>query len=910
MTELPRARLTQTPLLVLALSLAAGIFVGHYQPSSRSILIGTASIAVIVMLISIWTVRRGKFRRASVLIVVGFLAAGVALSQIENEPPDPNRIKRMFDDELIAANEPAELIAVVQGQPESAPDGFYLNVRAESVRSRLGDRAVTGTVLLFAIEGDAQAHNRYEALELRHGARIRVLTVLSRDDDYRNPGVLPFTEYLDRKDFDATGIIKSPLLVERLDDAVVFLPLAWLYEWREGLEKHFDEQFSRETAGVLDAVLLGNRYKVSREVADRFRAGGTFHVLVIAGLHISFIAGVIFLLMRRLTRNRIMQFICAISFLFAYSIAVGAQAPVMRAALVFSLGIFAPIVWRRANSLNVIAGAALALLVWSPNDLFDPSFQLTFLSVISIVAIAVPIMTRMQEVGSWRPTHETPYPPKCARWFRISSEALFWGELAWKTDMAASNIRYRLFKTRAAAALERWRLQRFLRFATAAIVVSASVQVGMLPVLIIYFHRVSFASLLLNIFVGAAMAVVAFIALAAITVAQISSSAAIPFIWLAEKIESLMVHAVDPFNRLGVAAIRLPHYRGWAAAIYVLYFFALGSLCFALARWNPLRLDMIAGRRRSLSPAHTRIAAIAFGLLLSIILLHPFTAARADGELHVDFLDVGQGDCAVVTMPDGATLMIDGGGRPNIDWNKSDSDESELTFERDTRSIGEGVVSEYLWSRGLDRVDYILPTHADADHIDGLNDVARNFKVRGAIVARTPPDDYEYVRFAKTMKDTGVPIEKVGAGDVLHFGNVIIDVVWPLASADPTSPYRNNDGLVLRLRYGDKTFIFMADVEKETEAALLKQSAELQADVVKVAHHGSRTSSIEPFVSATHPSLAIISVGRTSIFGHPNKEVVERWRASGATVMTTGESGTISVITDGKALAIKTFAPQ
>src|SRR5213592_4275493 len=94
----------------------------------------------------------------------------------------------------------------------------------------------------------------------------------------------------------------------------------------------------------------------------------------------------------------------------------------------------------------------------------------------------------------------------------------------------------------------------------------------------------------------------------------------------------------------------------------------------------------------------------------------------------------------------------------------NDVGDVEAVFERATRSIGQGAVSEYLWSLGLDRVDYILPTHADADHIDGLNDVARNFKVRGAIVARTPADDSEYSRFAATMKEFGVPIERVGAG--------------------------------------------------------------------------------------------------------------------------------------------------
>src|SRR6266571_1164336 len=421
MTELPRTRLAQTPLLFLAVALATGILLVHYAPASGLILIGGVVIAASLMLIAIWHGLRRKFRSATTVLVIAFFGTGVVLSLIENQPADPNRIKQMFDDGGLLVNEPLELTAVVQGQPEPAPDGFYLNVRAETVRSRLGERAATGTVLLFANAGDAQVRNKYEALELRHGARLRVMTVLNRDEDYRNPGVLPFTEYLDRKDFDATGVIKSPLLIERLDDATVFLPLAWLYNWRERLERQFDQRFSPETAGVLDAVLLGNRYKVSREVADRFRAGGTFHVLVIAGLHISFIAGAIFLLMRRLTRNRVIQFICAVLFLSAYSIAVGVQTPVMRAALVFTLGIFAPLVWRRANSLNVIAGAALALLVWRPSDLFDPSFQLTFLSVISIVTIAVPIMMRMQQVGSWRPTHETPYPPTSSRWFRVSA---------------------------------------------------------------------------------------------------------------------------------------------------------------------------------------------------------------------------------------------------------------------------------------------------------------------------------------------------------------------------------------------------------------------------------------------------------------------------------------------------------
>ena len=905
MAELPRMHLARAPLLVCAASLASGLLAGHFiNADSSQFQIIIAVVVALLLFLAIVFVRRQKHGVSTLLVVATFLLSGILLA--ETRELDPGRIKRMFDDNALAVNEPVELTAVVEGPVQSAPNGLYLTVRTESLRVRGSERSAAGDVLLLAHVSSPEVRNEYEHLELRHGARLRVMTTLDRDEDYRNPGVLPFTEYLDRKGYDATGVIKSPLLVERLDEAPVFLPLAWLYEWREQLEAQFDQRFSPETAGVLDAVLLGNRYKISRSVADRFRAGGTFHVLVIAGLHISFIAGIIFLLMRRITRIKAVQFAGAVTFLIAYSVMVGAQLPVMRAALVFSLGIFAPLVWRRANSLNVIAGAALALLVWRPNDLFDPSFQLTFLSVISIVAIAVPILTKMQAVGSWRPTHETPYPPIGPAWFRKLSEALFWSESAWKVEMAQSNIRYKLFKTRIAVKLEQWRLQRMLRFAVSAIVVSASVQLGMLPALIIYFHRVSFASLFLNIFVGVLMAAIAFLALVAVILAQLNSSVATPFAWIAEKLEWLMVHAVDPFNRFGVAAMRLPHYRGWLAAVYALYFVALAVVIVGFAGWHPLRSEVIVrNSHRIISRRVIAKAALAFAVLLAAVLFHPLSGARADGLLHIDFLDVGQGDSALITTPDGTTLLIDGGGRPNIDWNASD--DAEPAFERDTGSIGERVVSEYLWSLGSDRVDYILPTHADADHIDGLNDVARNFKVRGAIVARTPPDDSEYSRFAATMKEVGVPIERVGAGDVLRFGEVAAEVLWPPPSADATKPYRNNDGLVLRIRYRDKTFLFLADIEKEAEAALLKSAADLHTDVVKVAHHGSRTSSIQPLVNATQPSLAIISVGRTSIFGHPHKEIVERWRAIGAQVMTTGEKGTISVVTDGKNLTVSTF---
>jgi competence protein ComEC len=893
--------LTQNPLFVLAVVIAGGITLAHYYPFHSTLVFVIVCVAgTCLALLTVLT--KNNTSLASAFLVAAFFCAGLALSFVASRPVSTSRISQMYDQGLFTPGDPVELTGVLSGQPEPGPDGFYLTLQVERISFRKIDRDACGTVLLLAHEGDEQVRREYEGLNLRHGARIKVLTTLDREENFRNPGVMPLTEYLERKGNDATGVIKSPQLVERLDDERVFIPLAWLYEWRQWLEDEFARNFSTETAGVLDAALLGNRYNISRGAAERFRAGGTFHVLVISGLQIAFIGGLIIFITRRLTKRRLLQFVLAAAFTWSYAIAVGADPSVARAALMFTLVIFAPVVWRRTSSLNVIGGAALALLVWQPGNLFDPSFQLTFLSVLSIVSIAVPVMQRMQRVGAWRPTREEPYPPDCSRRFRVLSEFLFWSEREWRAELKASNISYRLFKTPSAATIERWHLQRAIRFSFAAVVVSISVQLGLLPLMVIYFHRLSIASVALNIFVGILMAALAFAALAVLVASHVLGAIAVPLIFLAEKINWLMIHLVDPFSRAHIASMRLPHYSGWAASIYVLYYVLLCLLVIALARWNPMRPGF-ARRGRTASSNSMRIAGVGLAVLITVIVLHPFSSIPADGKLHVDFLDVGQGDSALLTMPDGTTLLVDGGGRPNFN---RDADADEV-FERDTRSIGEGVVSPFLWSRGLDRVDYVLATHADADHIDGLNDVARNFQVRGAIVARTPADDTEYLRFAATMKESGVSVEKIGAGDVLRFGNVTAEVLWPPPTRDANAPSRNNDSIMLLIHFGEKSLLLTGDIEKQGEAAVLQEELNLKSDLVKVGHHGSRTSSIDAFVAATRPSLAIISVGRTSMFGHPNKDVVERWRASGAEVMTTGQRGTISVVTDGRSLNVSTF---
>jgi competence protein ComEC len=544
--------------------------------------------------------------------------------------------------------------------------------------------------------------------------------------------------------------------------------------------------------------------------------------------------------------------------------------------LMFTFAGVATIIFRQASSLNALGGAALVLLIYSPKEIFDPSFQLTFLSVLAIVVIAWPLLLNLAAIGAWHPTRSSPYPPACSRALKYVCEVLFWSERNWLQELDRSSHSCRLFKTRLPGWLEQYHLQRFMRYTFGAIVVSASVQLLLLPLMILYFHRLSLASLLLNIVVSVLLAALVAVALLALLISQVSATISAPLFKLSNAIDWLMVHSVDPFSNLGLASIRLPEYSGPAALIYALYYLPLLLLVIALSHWRPLasQTERRCKLHRFIIPA-TALQV----LLLAILIFHPLSSGHINGELRVDFLDVGQGDSALVTMPDGTTLLVDGGGRPSFPA-ANDS----------ARRIGEAVVSEYLWWRGLSEIDYVIGTHGDADHIDGLTDVFKNFSVKAALIGR------------QTRLDTRAHMETIQAGDVMQFGEANVSVLWPPAEGGGSD---NNNSVVLRITLGKHVILLTGDIEKAAERALVQQ--DLKADVVKVPHHGSKTSSTDSFVLATKPTFAIISVGRNSMFGHPHEEVVQRWQSNGATVLTTGNHGTITVTTDGKELRLKTF---
>ncbi|PYT00466.1 MAG: hypothetical protein DMF63_07825 [Acidobacteria bacterium] len=877
------------PLAWLAAYFTLGVTCRHFIETG---LVVPFAVAIFLATLAAVLPRVSKF-----LLPLSFVLLGMIALQSEISSISENRVRRIYDEGRIASHEPVAVEGVVIGSLELANDGIFILVAAEKLRFKSEESSVTGRIRLFVPLSDSQAADGFQELDVHAGSKIRAFCRLDREEEFQNPGVPSRVSMLDSQGIDAKATLKSPLLIENVGGLPTWTPGDWIYRRRHALIGDFQRSFSPQTAGVLIASLLGDKHFLDGRTADVFRDGGTFHVLVISGLHITFIGGLAVWIVSLFSRRRSLQFTIAAIFLWAYTIAVGADVPVVRASLMFTVLLFSHIFERHGSQLNAFGACVLMLLVWRPSDLFTPSFQLTVVSVCSIVACAFPIVEKLRAIGRWMPTSEEPFPPNVPDKLRRFCELLYWNETVWKMENSRRIWSANLFKR---SGLRFWmatNVQTLTAYLFEGAIVSLIVQIWMLPVVIIYFHRVSAASILLNLWVGFFLAAESFAGVFAVLVSKASYWLAAPLVELTEFFNAAMMSVPAWLSDLGYAGFRLPAYSGVGRCVYILYGIAVALAARRVLAWRPF--DLRNGTWR----LSITVAPVAVMMLGMIIILHPLSAPGPDGKLRIHFLDVGQGDSALVVFPDGETMLIDGGGKPDL---RAADDGSG--FFPDTPRIGEAVVSEFLWEQGYSRIDYLVATHADADHMQGLSDVAKNFHINEVLVGSTPSGDPEYDDLMRVAAQHQIPVKATHRGDKFSIAGVTLNILNPRTNADSGSA--NNSSVVLKIEYGLKSFLMTGDIEKGSEQNLVDGGCEgLDVDVVKVPHHGSRTSSTDAFVKCTQPLISIISVGRRSRFGHPHAEVVERWLSAGAKVFRTGEKGTITIETDGDSLETRTFLP-
>lgn len=250
--------------------------------------------------------------------------------------------------------------------------------------------------------------------------------------------------------------------------------------------------------------------------------------------------------------------------------------------------------------------------------------------------------------------------------------------------------------------------------------------------------------------------------------------------------------------------------------------------------------------------------------------------SQSEGGLSVHIIDVGQGDGIFVELPDGTTLLIDAG----------------------EKQYGQTVI-DYITARGYNRIDYLVGTHPHSDHIGGLEQVIRSFDIGTVYMPKKSHTTSTYLNLLQTIADKGLSIQTAKAGKTIaEGGDFSVDILSPVDEdyGDELNLY----SVVIKITYGSQRFLFLGDAETENE----EQMSDVQAEFVKVGHHGSATSSDSEFVRRVGAKYAVVSVGAGNSYGLPKDKILQRWQESGAAIYRTDESGSIVAYSDGSSITI------
>ena len=412
-------------------------------------------------------------------------------------------------------------------------------------------------------------------------------------------------------------------------------------------------------------------------------------------------------------------------------------------------------------------------------------------------------------------------------------------------------------------------LNRLRAIAAGLFAATLAAEIALLPISAGVFSRVGVAGLALN-----------FIAIPAMSIVEIGGllmcATATWLPWIA----SLSAGAVDVAARMLVGstgALDVAPWLSWrvppvAMAWAVAYYAAWG-----LALWTraPRRWRLTGG---------VLATVLAFVIGTAPV---PSAGRPPAGWLRFTMLDVGQGDALALQWPSGQALLVDAGGLGEFD-------------------VGGRVVTPALWALGVRRLDWLAFTHPDGDHIGGALTVATDLRPREIWEGIPVPKNRERADLARLATTRGVPWRQLRAGDYLDVGGVTLEVLHPLAPDWERQRVRNDDSLVLRLRIGDVELLLTGDVGAEFEARYAREASPAPLRVLKVGHHGSRSSSSAGFLEAYQPQVALVSAGRGNLFGHPAPDVLARYAQFGARVFRTDQQGAITVETDGRRVDIRT----
>ncbi len=700
--------------------------------------------------------------------------------------------------------------------------------------------------------------------ELRCGDEVEAPMRMREPERYRDPGAWQYADYLLSQGMAVhASVHAAKLRVTGHDAATMACRVQAAQSWAAGrVLKYVRSRPNRmlprvmrltaDDAGMLNAMLFGDRAGLNHGLRLGFERTGSFHLFVVSGMHVALMAGGIFWFARRLRLREWVATAVTLTLTAGYAVLTGFGAPVQRALGMTAIFLVARLLSRERSALNALGAAALAVLVLDPVALFEASFQMTFLAIIAIAGIAVPMGERSfvryaraaRAIGEeWRDAGMEPRLAQFRVMLRVGGEGVAGVLGGWAYGLPAGVVRWSL------GAVE------------LALIGTVAEMVMVLP-MAMYFHRATVFALPANMMSVPLVGLMVPIAVATFAAMLVSPwMAALPGAATAVLLHGV-TWAIGRISHVAAADVRVPGPVWWVAAMALVVW---GMCCWAVRRSGRWAIG----------------AAVAMALVVATV-LWPERVIETAGVLEVTAIDVGQGDSLLVVGADGRTMLVDAGGPVG---GVTEAAAATASFD-----VGEEVVSNYLWSRRIRRLDVVALSHAHSDHMGGMPAVLRNFRPRELWVG-IDPDSEAYRALLAEARELGVTVRHFHAGDGFAWGAERVEVLAPFAGYANAGTPKNDDSLVMRVEFDKGSVLLEGDAEGPSERAMVAGGRVRPVTLLKVGHHGSRSSTTEDFLGAAAPKDAVVSVGKGNTFGHPRGEVIGRVAGAGTRLYRTDEFG-------------------
>ncbi|MFI5352641.1 MAG: DNA internalization-related competence protein ComEC/Rec2 [Candidatus Binatales bacterium] len=694
------------------------------------------------------------------------------------------------------------------------------------------------------------------------GEQVRVTSRIRFPRNYGNPDEFDYEAYQAREAVAATMVVTeapgragSSSEIESIGYARRW-PASAIEEIRARIGASIDANLESPEREEMRALLIGDQGGIDESLRDDFALTGMAHLLVISGLHLSFVAAATFaaarlvlalfpILMIRGYANKLAAIAAAVA-VTAYAAIAGHHVSTARALVMVLAYLFAVMIDRAREVPASLALAAIVICFAIPGSTADIGFQLSFVSVIAIVL-------GMRRFARWR-----------ERRLAVSGLALVRESIGRRA--AAVILGYCAVSFWAMLGTAPLTAYHFNQFAMVGVIANAVV----VPVM-------GFAGVTLGLAGAATSFVCAPVARGVLRLAGRFLAAGT---WLARWFVGW------PFAWTRTFTPTVPE-------LAIAYGFLALWLCWPLSGSDrpPEQHSNLPKPAPPPSAPRWRIVVLSvLGVALALDAAWWTRDRYFNPDLRITFVSVGQGDCAVIRFPDSRVMLVDGGG------------------ELGEFDPGERIVAPYLWSRKIMHVDYLALSHPELDHFGGFGFIARNFHPEEFWTIPAASPDRSYLELLGELAQAGTRVRIVDSSFApATVGGVALEFLNPRAGEVAS---RNDSSMVVKMIFGATAVLFTGDLEAKGERSLIATRLDLRATVLKAPHHGSASSSTEAFVEMVHPAIAIISDGYHNRFGFPAPEVLDRYRRIGADLLRTDQNGAIEIDASRTSMSLRIYGSR